>query len=108
MTEEVVWPPTAESTGFDGYPNADEWIEVGNGGGWVSRPAVGKDQATGRDFRYSWWAHRNPAGRNELGRIVFDETHHKLESEDPLTISPSLLCVGCIHGFVRTGRWEPA
>lgn len=32
-----------------------------------------------------------------------------LESVDPLTLSPSLLCTVCgHHGFVRAGRWVPA
>lgn len=32
-----------------------------------------------------------------------------VESLDPLTISPSLLCRLCgDHGFIRNGRWEPA
>lgn len=31
-----------------------------------------------------------------------------VESLDPLTISPSVLC-GCgAHGFIRQGRWVPA
>lgn len=33
----------------------------------------------------------------------------KLESRDPLTISPSIHCLNCgLHGFVRDGRWVPA
>lgn len=32
----------------------------------------------------------------------------KLESEHPLTISPSLLCRACqCHGFIRDGKWVP-
>lgn len=32
-----------------------------------------------------------------------------LVSEEPLTLSPSLLCRACgHHGFVRDGRWVPA
>lgn len=32
-----------------------------------------------------------------------------LESEHPLTLSPSLVCPECgEHGFVRDGRWVPA
>lgn len=32
-----------------------------------------------------------------------------LISEDPLTISPSLLCPACgHHGFVRDSKWVPA
>ena len=34
---------------------------------------------------------------------------HELVSEDPLTVSPSLLCPRCqCHGFLREGRWCPA
>ena len=33
----------------------------------------------------------------------------RLECEDPLTVSPSLLCTRCgRHGFIRQGRWEEA
>ena len=29
--------------------------------------------------------------------------------EEPLTLSPSLLCLACgHHGFIREGRWVPA
>jgi hypothetical protein len=32
-----------------------------------------------------------------------------VESVDPLTLSPSLLCRACgHHGFIRGGRWVPA
>jgi hypothetical protein len=32
-----------------------------------------------------------------------------VESWDPLTISPSLLCMRCgDHGFIRDGKWVPA
>lgn len=32
-----------------------------------------------------------------------------LESWEPLTVSPSLLCMGCgAHGFIREGKWVPA
>jgi hypothetical protein len=32
-----------------------------------------------------------------------------VESWEPLTISPSLLCLRCgDHGFIRGGKWEPA
>jgi uncharacterized protein DUF6527 len=31
-----------------------------------------------------------------------------VESADPLTISPSLLCTACrVHGFIRGGKWQP-
>lgn len=32
----------------------------------------------------------------------------QIESWDPLTLSPSLLCTACgDHGHIRNGRWEP-
>lgn len=32
-----------------------------------------------------------------------------LVSEEPLTLSPSLLCLACgHHGFIRDGKWVPA
>ena len=31
---------------------------------------------------------------------------HVVESTDPLTISPSILCPDCgLHGYVRSNRW---
>lgn len=34
---------------------------------------------------------------------------HRTESTDPLTITPSILCLDCgLHGYVRAGRWVPA
>ena len=32
----------------------------------------------------------------------------QVESWDPLTVSPSILCSCGDHGFIRNGRWEPA
>lgn len=33
----------------------------------------------------------------------------KIESEDPITLSPSILCRACgDHGFVRDGKWVRA
>lgn len=58
-----------------------------------------------------------PTGRCESG-IFFDvplndfmprDKVWQVESLDPLTVSPSLLCTGCgHHGFICAGRWEPA
>lgn len=34
---------------------------------------------------------------------------HTVESEEPLTISPSILCPRCnLHGFICEGRWVEA
>lgn len=65
-------------------------------------------------------AHRRPDnGLNCSGWIAFEGrawarsfgdtiATWKVESEQPLTLSPSLLCRGCgDHGFVRDGKWCP-
>jgi hypothetical protein len=32
-----------------------------------------------------------------------------VESLEPLTVSPSVLCLTCgLHGFIRNGQWVPA
>jgi hypothetical protein len=43
-------------------------------------------------------------------RKVFKPDHlWKVESWEPLTLSPSLLCRRCgDHGFIRDGKWIPA
>ena len=47
-----------------------------------------------------------PGAREVLGP---DRPLWTVESWDPLTLSPSLLCKLCgDHGFIREGRWVPA
>lgn len=101
---DVVWPPD-----YVGGDEGVEWIQIaGVDGMWISKPLVGGD-----GLLSSWWAHRSPTiARNDLGRVVFGEPHHRLVSEDPIHIEPSLLCLPgdlCgLHGFIRDGRWVPA
>jgi hypothetical protein len=63
--------------------------------------------------------HPTPAGGPCSSCAVFDgETVRRLEpnrpvwtvqSWEPLTISPSVLCRACgHHGFIRDGKWVPA
>jgi len=60
------------------------------------------------------WFHLAPDGSEcgaSGGYVPFGNPPYgwKLESVDPLTISPSLLCTRCQrHGFIRGGRWVPA
>lgn len=68
---------------------------------------------------------RHPAGpklegaEHCIGSITFDNPSSRttvpersrwtVETWEPLTISPSLLCMACgAHGFIRDGRWVPA
>lgn len=53
-----------------------------------------------------------PAGRESwipVGPEGSDKYAWTLESESPLTLSPSILCPVCHHhGFIRGGAWIPA
>lgn len=63
---------------------------------------------------YEW--HRDPQGQWCAGYILFAQPHEShtrpswtVESEQPLTLSPSVLCRACNnHGWIREGRWVPA
>ncbi len=61
--------------------------------------------------------HQKPGGGDCVGFIVFAGLPPEIatggpawdvESWEPLTLSPSLLCSCGDHGFVRAGRWVPA
>jgi len=64
-------------------------------------------------------AHKKPDGSDCWGHIYFNlpevRAHFpasniwQVESWEPLTISPSVLCMLCgDHGFIRGGRWVRA
>lgn len=45
----------------------------------------------------------------ETRHLVSDRARWQVESWEPLTLSPSLLCRRCgDHGFIRGGVWVPA
>lgn len=63
--------------------------------------------------------HATPDGEECTGSVAFDMPGAEewrpggpfwhVESWEPLTISPSVLCRTCgNHGFIRNGRWVPA
>lgn len=98
----TVWKPDRElNPQYDGIPDADPWGAI--------------------------IYHRNPrTGEPCHGGVMFDGPTQRqidpdrpcwqVESLDPLTISPSVLCrfpasdgQECgDHGFIRAGRWVPA
>lgn len=60
--------------------------------------------------------HKNPSGSDCAGFVTLDgEVQRRMEpnrtnrwtveSWDPLTLSPSVLCSCGDHGFIRGGRW---
>jgi hypothetical protein len=62
-------------------------------------------------------SHKLPGGESCEGAITFDvplaRAHFSgpfwtVESWEPLTLSPSLLCHFGDHGFIRDGRWVVA
>lgn len=62
--------------------------------------------------------HTSPAGNECAGQVTFagdvqrqvspNSVTWDVQSWDPLTISPSVLCSCGDHGFIREGRWIPA
>jgi hypothetical protein len=62
--------------------------------------------------------HQNWAGGDCVGMVTFAgdvqskvDPHHAtwdVQSREPLTISPSVLCSCGDHGFIRDGRWVRA
>jgi hypothetical protein len=66
-------------------------------------------------------SHAKPDGSECFSGIYFDlpelrkhwgndDRHYwQVQSWEPLTVSPSLLCTRCgDHGFIRDGKWVPA
>lgn len=58
--------------------------------------------------------HQRADGQWCAGYVPFDRHDQPgecwtVESDDPLTLSPSLLCRECQeHGWIREGKWVPA
>lgn len=42
-----------------------------------------------------------------MRQVQPDRVFWKVESWEPLTLSPSIACSCGDHGYVRNGRWEP-
>lgn len=86
------------------------WVDAGHG----VRFTVRVEDGVPLDI---YEKHHCPVLGNNAGAIPLDvpqndhvpaEGKWQIESVDPLTLSPSLLCRACgHHGFIRNGRWEP-
>jgi hypothetical protein len=68
-------------------------------------------------LRYGLILRHTALGKTESGRcacaVFFRDVPGKdaiwqLVREDPLTLSPSILCNCGFHGFIRDGKWVPA
>lgn len=58
------------------------------------------EECMGKIYFELEWVNRDPALAG-VGKWM-------VESWEPLTVSPSLLCSCGHHGFIRGGRWIPA
>lgn len=83
-----------------------KWIDAGHGVSyWVWA-----------EHHYLYYRHDCPVLGDNPSAIALDvpenawipaEAKWQVESLEPLTISPSLLCPCGHHGFISNGRWEP-
>lgn len=97
MTDDGL-PEGANALGHDTY-----WTKVTREGQWIGIHEWHRERGeyeagfipfTGR-LKPGWWRSDAPTW--------------EVVSEDPLTLSPSLLCGQCgHHGFIRNGEWVPA
>jgi len=102
-----------------------EWTDLGDGhfyrfAGWFPDRDLNPQYDGIPDVaRYAAMVrHLTPAGIPCMGGVTFDsETARRIEpgkptwtveSWEPLTLSPSLLCSCGDHGFIRDGRWVKA
>lgn len=87
-------------------------LDLGNG----HRLTLTFDRETGAPsgavHDHPWKDGPGPNGQVRRGGVIAfeghggDRPHWTIEQEEPLTLSPSLLCTRCgCHGWVREGRW---
>jgi hypothetical protein len=96
-----------------GYAKPDLWLDNDN----AIELVRWKDDP--EPYRAVWW-HRSAksetgwcagglAWRNPAPERLGETALWTLHSREPLTLSPSLLCLTCgAHGFIRDGKWQPA
>lgn len=112
-------PGPDDGSGFDrpcdvdlGLDHQLWWI-----GWWPDRRYNPQFEGIPDEPRYAAYiVHKKPDGSKCAGCVTLDHPTHvtlaglkwKIESMDPLTLSPSLLCACGDHGFIREGRWVPA
>ena len=92
-----------------------KWIDIG-GGHEIEFVEYRDDLCAGINDK-----HKRPDGTDCVGFIAVEGGSWasvfapgvievwRVESWEPLTLSPSLLCKTCgDHGHIRNGKWEPA
>lgn len=86
-----------------------EWIDIGHG--VTIRPICnpGETLPAVYGIRHSCNVEDGEAHIPLKGRGHDPERGWIVESDDPVTLAPSILCLTCgHHGFIRGGRWVPA
>lgn len=88
------WAPDRElNPQYEGIPDVERYATI-----IEHRTSTGEQCASGATFD------SETARRIEPGKAMWT-----VESWEPLTLSPSLLCMRCgDHGFVRNGQWVVA
>jgi hypothetical protein len=95
----VEWPPEGavdlgHETFYTKVFRGDVWIGIHEWHKEGDEYSAGFVAFTGRT-RPDWWRSDSPTW--------------EVLNEDPLTLSPSLLCGACKHhGWIREGKWVPA
>lgn len=84
-----------------------QWVDAGHGVRY----------AIWHGHHHLYYTHGCPVLGGNPSAIAFDvpendyvpaEGKWQVESWEPITLSPSLLCTACgHHGFLRNGQWEP-
>jgi hypothetical protein len=79
-------------------------------------PTFGIDE----DGQHIWWSHDCQVDwfgdnsdvtlmRTEPQSLPINTTGWTVQSINPLTVTPSILCTGChTHGFITDGKWVTA
>lgn len=87
------WAPDRElNSQYDGIPDEPK------AGAIIDHPRADTGEACSGTILFDTLA---------MARVFADRPRWSVESWDPLTISPSVLCSCGDHGFIRNGRWEP-
>jgi hypothetical protein len=91
---------------------SDTIAEIDLGDGHSYRPANGKGDYSGIYLKHPGCKSDEliPFTSGAWAReFSGDITTWELQSEDPLTLSPSILCRACgNHGFIQGGKWVKA
>ena len=88
------WSPDRElNPQYDGIPDVDRF------GASIEHPHAVTGQRCVGDLTFDGEVQR---------QVAPDRARWTVESWEPLTISPSVLCSCGDHGFIRGGQWVPA